>query len=60
MEVDPKTIAYFKRIETLYEEGMIQSFERLFVYPGAARHASKYLQKFVAIDATFTPNRFIQ
>lgn len=60
LKVDPDTIAKIETREQSTTDGSVARFHSIFVAPGAARHAFTKMRPFLAVDGTFTKNRFIQ
>jgi hypothetical protein len=60
LKVDPGTIAEIVTKEQSTPDGPVARFHSIFVAPGAARHAFTKMRPFLAVDGTFTKNRFIQ
>ena len=60
MKVDNDTLAVMKVQQEMYSGRVSERFHSVFVAPGAARNAFQYMRRFVAVDGTFTKNRFVQ
>ena len=60
MKVDNDTLAVMKVQQEMYSGRVSERFHSVFVAPGAARKVFQYMPRFVAVDGTFTKNRFIQ
>ena len=60
MKVDNDTLAVVKVQQEMYSGRVSERFHSVFVAPGAARKVFQYMPRFVAVDGTFTKNRFIQ
>ena len=58
--VDPDTMADLSISTESAAVGVVSRFQSVFVAPGAARHAFRTMRRFIAVDGTFTKNRFIQ
>lgn len=60
VKVDSDTIAKLKTQEEFSSDTPDSRFHSIFVAPGSARQAFTRMRPFIAVDGTFTKNRFIQ